>query len=97
MGGTAVVHPLVAGYLRQFDAAASVLPVHRMQPVSPHSFLRLSLRLSQQTAGRRPRAWPLARDHRQAVGRGEAAALVTAQGVVPDFYHRRGISRAVAF
>ncbi len=29
MGGTAVAHPLVAGYLRQFDAAASVLPVHR--------------------------------------------------------------------
>jgi hypothetical protein len=29
MSGTAVAHRLVAGYLRQFDAAASVLPVPR--------------------------------------------------------------------
>ncbi len=29
MSETALAHPLVAGYLRQFDAAASVLPVER--------------------------------------------------------------------
>lgn len=29
MNETALVHPLVAGYLREFDAAASILPVQR--------------------------------------------------------------------
>src|SRR5712692_7080449 len=29
MSKTAVAHPLVAGYLRQFDAAASILPMDR--------------------------------------------------------------------